>query len=165
MTKLSLLSLALVTFAAGSARAWTKVPDHIISATNCVSVYGEDQVLYGDDGGIYSNASTWWRTAMCPTPMDRETYVSAVKIRAFDRSYNLDVNCRLTTQTTYDGWITWGPAATTSGSSTSAVTLELPASTWGSGFSNLLCYVPQTYQGNRSGIVGYSFDGAAWSTP
>jgi hypothetical protein len=155
MHKLSLATLALM-ITAGTAHADAR---HYYPADACEVAYGEDQVLFWDDGGAYNAASTWWRTLMCPTPIHGGRYISAFVVRAYDRSYTQDVSCRFVYST--DGYTGWGTAASTNGSSTLPITIAPPGGT-GRIETSLLCYLPQTYQGNRSGLLGYTYDVVPW---
>lgn len=158
MYKLALLSFALL-----AAPALAHAENHTYPATACDVAYGEDQVVSWDDGGIYSNASTWWRTLMCPLPVDRENWLDRIQVRAYDRNYSLDVSCRVVSTDPASASTTWGAAAQTTGSGPQLMTLNVARGNARAGvYSNLLCYVPQTFQGARSGILGFGFDGVLW---
>lgn len=159
MLKQTLLALAVVT----AATAACPVPVHAEAkiatrpATTCSIGYGEDQVMFWDDGGAYNAASTWWRTLVCPLTLDTNLVIDRFRFTAYDRHYSLDVNCRAMA-TTRVGAVSWGTAATTSGTSPSPTYVALPNWTLGlQDFSiNLLCYIPATYSGQRSGLLSYA---------
>lgn len=145
------VALVVAALAVAPSIASATVVQQTFTGTNCNTAYGEDQTLYGDDGGIYSASSTWWRTALCPLNANP---IYRYWVNALDRNYSLDVSCRVLQSTAYG--VVWSTATTTTGSSPQAMTLQ--AAGYWSTFSNLLCYLPQTYQGNRSAILGYSFE-------
>ncbi len=147
------LALALATMAIAPTTASATVMT--MTGTNCHTAYGEDQTLYGDDGALYNAAPTWWRTALCPLPVS--TMIYSYWVNAYDRHNALDVSCRVVHN--WSNYVTWSSAITTSGSSSQKMTIGVNGLVGNFGtFSNLLCYLPQTHDGYRSGVLGYSYE-------
>lgn len=122
------------------------------SGLACEQAYNEGQVSYYEDGVFYSDATSWWRTALCPVNVDAYSYSpSPWSVFVYDRHYSLDVSCRLVSPTV-GGGSSWGQAVSSSGSGPNTQTLTLSPA----GGRTMLCYVPPVYSGQRSGIVGYS---------
>ncbi|MEO8702856.1 MAG: hypothetical protein ABI867_22620 [Kofleriaceae bacterium] len=128
----------------------------ITSGLGCVQAYGawEAKMSYGDEGFFYSDATDWYRTAVCPLPHASQLYGGATAtVEVLDRSYDLDVSCRIVTRSPQ--WVIWGAAKSSSGSNTNGQSLTVNLATGlTTGNSHVLCYLPPVYQGNRSAVVG-----------
>ncbi len=151
---ISLLALAATPAAAGTTRT-------VNSGLGCVQAYGawETKTSYGDDGGFYSDATDWFRTAVCPLPRASTYFKNATAaVDVVDQNYSIDANCRIVARAAT--WTTWGPAAVTSGSNPASQRLTVAHSSADFALANvhLLCYLPPAYDGNRSGVIG--FDGS-----
>jgi hypothetical protein len=158
MNKLSAIAIAFTTVAIAAASAPTADAGTISvvrRGTSCQHGYAEGQVSYFEDGALYNDSTTWWRTALCPTSVDIESTsgygYGQWRVQVYDRHYTQDVSCR-GISLWYHGGTSWGAAASSVGSSPSFQTLNVSVSVG----DTLHCYLPAVYQGNRSGLVSYS---------
>lgn len=152
-------ALAALATAHDARAAWPYLFRHTAPALGCQIGYGEGSGVYWHDGGLYSDATGWWRTALCPIT----AYFAGatdVTVSAVDMSYDQDVSCRMMARSTSDGWTGWGAATNSVGTNPSPQRLSL-AAVWAGTVSNthyVLCYLPPVYSGNRSGVVAYEFN-------
>jgi hypothetical protein len=120
------------------------------TALGCQVAYNEGEALYSpDEGALYSLATTWWRTVLCPIPPGPNG-VSDVAIWVVDNNPNLTMACRIGYNEA-GGAVSWFPFVYFNGNGAAWLnTSQLPNNkayfVW--------CSVPQVYNGARSGIKG-----------
>ncbi len=159
MNRLTTLATLTATAAAAALLAAVPAADAGVTRTfssglGCVQAYDmEGATSHGDNGGFFNDSAAGFRTAVCP--LDQATpwmLGAAAVVEVNDLSYTGDVQCRIVASSS--SWTIWGNPQSSSGSNPAAQRLNVELSFAEHQLANahIMCWLPPSYLGNRSGI-------------